>query len=80
VYYWCLPGMNLCITDGMNLCITDGMNLCITDVYLVIMQIIHWFTNNKKAESEETMTLLDAIYVSCTKKYINHNCCHLLWL
>lgn len=28
------------------------------------MQIIHWFTNNKKAESEETMTLLDAIYVS----------------
>ena len=31
----------------------------------LIMQIIHWFTNNKKAESEETMTLLDAIYVSC---------------
>ncbi|XP_076075287.1 DNA-dependent protein kinase catalytic subunit-like [Mytilus galloprovincialis] len=28
----------------------------------LIMQIIHWFTNNKKAESEETMTLLDSIY------------------
>lgn len=27
------------------------------------MQIIHWFTGNKKSESEETMILLDAIFV-----------------
>ncbi|XP_069123844.1 DNA-dependent protein kinase catalytic subunit-like [Argopecten irradians] len=26
------------------------------------MQIIHWFTGSKKAESEETMSLLDAIF------------------
>lgn len=27
------------------------------------MQLIHWFTKNNKAESEESMALLDAIYV-----------------
>ncbi|XP_071960307.1 DNA-dependent protein kinase catalytic subunit-like [Antedon mediterranea] len=26
-----------------------------------VMQLIHWFTNNRKFESEETMSLLDAI-------------------
>ncbi|XP_061175418.1 DNA-dependent protein kinase catalytic subunit-like [Saccostrea echinata] len=28
----------------------------------LLMQLIHWFTKNNKAESEESMALLDAIY------------------
>jgi hypothetical protein len=35
------------------------------------MQIIHWFTNNKKAESEETMTLLDAEYIQFSAIQLN---------
>ena len=30
----------------------------------LLMQLIHWFTKNNKAESEESMALLDSIYVS----------------
>jgi len=35
------------------------------------MQVIHWFSGNKKSESEETTTLLDAIYVSFLRAIIN---------
>ena len=28
------------------------------------MQLIHWFTNNKKFESQDTVALLEAILVS----------------
>lgn len=29
------------------------------------MQLIHWYTNNKKFESEDTVAVLEAILVSC---------------
>ena len=36
----------------------------------LVMQLIHWLTNNKKFESQETAALLDAIMVSNTKMAI----------
>lgn len=30
----------------------------------LVMQLIHWFTNNKKFESQDTVALLEAILVS----------------
>uniref|UniRef100_A0A803TIR6 DNA-dependent protein kinase catalytic subunit n=1 Tax=Anolis carolinensis TaxID=28377 RepID=A0A803TIR6_ANOCA len=36
----------------------------------LVMELIHWFTNNKKFESQDTVTLLEAILVSdCLKNY-----------
>lgn len=29
----------------------------------LVMQLIHWFTNNKKFESQDTVTVLEAIMV-----------------
>lgn len=29
----------------------------------LVMQLIHWFTNNKKFESQDTVALLEAILV-----------------
>lgn len=31
----------------------------------LVMQLIHWFTNNKKFESEDTVAVLEAILVIC---------------
>lgn len=30
----------------------------------LVMQLIHWFTNNKKFESQDTVALLETILVS----------------
>lgn len=30
----------------------------------LVMQLIHWFTNNKKFESQDTVAVLEAIMVS----------------
>lgn len=30
----------------------------------LVMQLIHWFTNNKKFESQDTVAVLEAILVS----------------
>lgn len=30
----------------------------------LVMQLIHWFTNNKKFESKDTVAVLEAIMVS----------------
>ena len=40
----------------------------------LVMQLIHWFTNNKKFESQDTVALLEAILVSVIPS------CHSCWL
>lgn len=35
----------------------------------LVMQLIHWFTNNKKFESEDTVTFLEAILVGHRSSY-----------
>lgn len=36
----------------------------------LVMQLIHWFTNNKKFESQDTVAVLEAILVNITVVYI----------
>jgi len=35
----------------------------------LVMQLIHWFTNNKKFESQDTVTFLEAILVGHQSSY-----------
>lgn len=36
----------------------------------LVMQLIHWFTNNKKFESQDTVAVLEAILVNITDLYM----------
>lgn len=59
------------MSDGR--CVIISAVLCIHFDYLyqvtrqlfepLVMQLIHWFTNNKKFESQDTVAVLEAIMV-----------------
>lgn len=36
----------------------------------LVMQLIHWFTNNKKFESQDTVAVLEAILVNIIVVYV----------
>lgn len=46
----------------------------------LVMQLIHWFTNNKKFESQDTVALLETILVSngCAFPVVPTDCLYLI--
>lgn len=60
---WCLGGA--CVMMSTVIFITEFLHQVTRQLFEpLVMQLIHWFTNNKKFESQDTVAVLEAIMVS----------------